>query len=369
MCIYFCKRKDLKYGSREHVIPAGLGGKMKLGKKIVSSEFNKHISSLENRFLRDSIVSVLRQLYGPGKRGSLTVENQPKGRVHLVNNMDNAQDLSVGYMKQNRPMLMTSFTFDFESKAVQIDIQKDEKSNYKNEIICLAKACREKNNLNVKTIEDNRLPISTVFFAYGPKVEDRYEAFFFKHPEKSLEFNSLDFSQIADYLEKQELSPIAQSNKVIVNSRVKITDDFLRIIAKICFNFLAELNGCDFVLHEQFDPIRDWIANGGENKFVEELQGGDKIDTLMRSINIKLPDKCHFIYIMMNEDKLYALSSLYRQYDCKVLLAERIPSNVKIDGFICDWLNNSEYFLNKFIEESIAKNPESFINWLNNEIE
>ena len=33
------------------------------------------------------------------------------------------------------------------------------------------------------------------------------------------------------------------------------------------FNLLAFSQGAEFVLQEKFDSIRNWIVNGGENKF------------------------------------------------------------------------------------------------------
>ena len=46
ICIYY-KRFDLRFNKEEHVIPAGLGGTLKLSKGYVSDEANEFFTVLK----------------------------------------------------------------------------------------------------------------------------------------------------------------------------------------------------------------------------------------------------------------------------------------------------------------------------------
>lgn len=46
--------------------------------------------------------------------------------------------------------------------------------------------------------------------------------------------------------------------------RANFKTDYFRICGKIAFNFLAFVKGEEFVKHEQFNGLRNWIATGGE---------------------------------------------------------------------------------------------------------
>lgn len=73
-CIYLKKTEpEVTFKSGEHIIPAGIGGIVKLDNGMVSDEFNTKIfSSIELDFMRNSIIALPRQFYGPGKRGALS---------------------------------------------------------------------------------------------------------------------------------------------------------------------------------------------------------------------------------------------------------------------------------------------------------
>ncbi|WP_057912619.1 HNH endonuclease [Peribacillus muralis] len=70
-CIYFKKTEpEATFLSEEHIFPAGIGGKKKLPQEYVSHDCNNAFSSMELEFMRNSIISIPRQFYGPGNEGN-----------------------------------------------------------------------------------------------------------------------------------------------------------------------------------------------------------------------------------------------------------------------------------------------------------
>ena len=67
MCIYYGKSENLTYEKQEHVIPAGLGGHIKLGKGVVSDQANFiDWDMLRNKFLSmgDKYIPVVDARFG-----------------------------------------------------------------------------------------------------------------------------------------------------------------------------------------------------------------------------------------------------------------------------------------------------------------
>jgi len=56
--------------------------------------------------------------------------------------------------------------------------------------------------------------------------------------------------------------PVAQGEEITVQHEFVITDEVQRAIAKIAFNYLAFVEGSDFVLRSVFDPLRAFILTG-----------------------------------------------------------------------------------------------------------
>jgi hypothetical protein len=71
-CIYLKGTEPvLSFNSQEHIFPAGIGGIQMLPKGYVSDQFNNSFSKIELDFMRNSLIALPRQFYGPGKRGSI----------------------------------------------------------------------------------------------------------------------------------------------------------------------------------------------------------------------------------------------------------------------------------------------------------
>ena len=75
-CIYTLLT-DTKFDNPEHIVPAFLGGSEVFKNNVVSDIANKYFSKLEDRLAHKSVLSMLRDTYGPGKRGAKEFKSRP----------------------------------------------------------------------------------------------------------------------------------------------------------------------------------------------------------------------------------------------------------------------------------------------------
>jgi len=141
-----------------------------------------------------------------------------------------------------------------------------------------------------------------------------------------------------------------ESQKVQVTSHQKTSfnmNEFYRVCSKITFNCLAHIKGHDFVLQKQFDPIRNWIINGGKNKFTNLISEKEKSPIPLGL----LPNKSHNIMITVIKSNIIGLLSLYGEsFIIMVVLLEDFKGEFFIDGIVCDWLNRKEYDYLEYLE-------------------
>jgi len=132
-------------------------------------------------------------------------------------------------------------------------------------------------------------------------------------------------------------------------------ENFYRVCAKIVFNFLAFSHGSDFVLQEKFDPIRHWISNGGDNKFINLLDKKDEDKKMFEYISF--PDQAHTIIITKVNNSLIGIIGLYGgAFESIVLLCDDFTESLNVDGYICDWYNKREYTLMEYIKTLQIRN-------------
>lgn len=98
---------------------------------------------------------------------------------------------------------------------------------------------------------------------------------------------------------------------------------------------LAFSKGSDFVLQEKFDPIREWIVNGGENKFANLIDKTVQNKKMFK--DIPFPEQSHRILITKLDNHLFGVLSLYGEhFDTGVMLCDEFKEEYFIDGYICD---------------------------------
>ncbi|PWV44453.1 hypothetical protein [Chitinophaga sp. S165] len=347
MCIYYTKRTDLTYGAGEHIISAGLGGIKKLPVDMVSQEFNNDISKYERWLLKNSILNATRQIIGPGSRGKMAERYESKSDIHLIENLDDNEDMTVGYIQKGKPRSLTALSYDSQRQTCSFNTRNYDGVDVNAVIDAFASAIECPSDLHIKTILDDRLPISKIYLGHQKGVDSRYDTFFFKHSGNSLEASSLPFVALADALRNGQLDSQEKDHKVRSHQTLNWREEYFRIFAKYCFNYLAQKKGKEFMLQVCFDPVREWIANGGANKFASFIEGGIPVPN--DDLGIRWPKYGHIILLIPHGDVLYGFCSLYNGYTVKVLLSESVKDFGASDGFICDWLEKKEFELQHYL--------------------
>jgi hypothetical protein len=342
-CIYLKGiEPELTFNSGEHIIPAGIGGIKKLPNGIVSDQVNTRIfSSLELDFMRNSPISLPRQFHGPGKRGSFVPEKASKSNVHLMVSTDDGSHFTLGYIKLAKPYSIPQVSvcpngvvhFGFNTADGIAELQTKQLIDDMKEF-----------DGKYHEINDDRIPIDD--FLLGADNNRWYLA---KNPSKQIT-NLLEIvGRIINSADTESIEPSYQTSQMTCHQSMAFNiESYFRVCAKIVFNFLALSKGQDFVLKEEFDPIRGWILNGGENVFVQLMDKDGKPELL---VELPFPPLSHKILITQVDDKLIGIIGFYgANFETIVQLAENLKLNAFIlDGLICDWKNKKEYRLMEFI--------------------
>jgi hypothetical protein len=98
------------------------------------------------------------------------------------------------------------------------------------------------------------------------------------------------------------------------------------------------------VLKAGFDPIRNFIANGGINEFA-------RLNTSASQRSLSLPRNAHSIIIGRTGDVLIGHVALFEGLDTHILLAKDFKDDFSLCGMICDWEKQSEYELYDFLQK------------------
>ncbi|MCW6079680.1 HNH endonuclease [Clostridium sporogenes] len=340
-CIYLKKTEpEVTFKSEEHIIPAGIGGIRKLNNGMVSDQFNTGIfSSIELDFMRNSIVALPRQFQGPGKRGALTEKKATKSNIHIMSKSDEFDDVSLGYIKLGKPHQIPQLKITNQSNIQIIFDQYD--GDYTNQLVKFIEVLKTFNG-RYNTLVESNIPMNQILLG-------NYKGKWYLgiRDEQTI-------PPLVDIISKlinntSILSEQPKYDKVQVISCQHMEFDmekFYRVCAKIAFNFLASSHGSDFVLNEQFDPIRNWIVNGGDNKFINLINKDKKIF----EYNL-FPDEAHKIFITKDQNSLMGLLSLYGGvFEISILLCDNFSESFYIDGYICDWMNKKEYTLIEYLK-------------------
>jgi hypothetical protein len=335
-CIYLKRTEpDVSFLSEEHIFPAAIGGIQKLPLNYVSHDCNNYFSSMELTFMRNSLIAISRQFHGPGKRGNLNPKNATKSNVSLMARVDDPNSISLGYISLGQPFNISQIKIN---KLGTCTFKADSSLGDGSKL--LVDFMKSLEGFNGKYIlhEDER--ISENEFILGYQDGKWYVALSNKEFE-----NKLNSCVEALLLQKPLSNKIPEYSKSLtsVMQTLKFDDTYFRVCAKIIFNYLAFSKGQDFVLNSCFDPLRDWIVNGGENKFAV-LIGKEFI------LPFPIPDLSHKFYIIQDGKSLRSIISFYGDsFATQVDLCENFEGSFEIDGFICDWKERKEYTWGEFI--------------------
>lgn len=353
MCIYYKERDGLTYTAGEHIFPAALGGIEKLPPNFVSWEFNNDISKLEQDFIRNSFVSIARQMEGPGKRGRLADRFATKSTVSVIESATDNSVLALGYFKMGKLYEIPHLLLNNDTGEYAISFNSAEVTDFAGAIYAFKEKCSNAELLQIKLIDSELLPMNQILLGIDDGVEENFNCFFARHTASTATTISVEkIKSIGKALQYNGTEPQCKQYMPQSSGEIKFSIDFFRIYGKIAFNFLTLLKGQDFVMATTFDSIRNWIVNGGENKFAKLNK--ENLN-LLEEMEIELPISCHHILIYKFEDKLFATIHLYEALSVHIELCSEHTDKFSTDGFICDWKNRKEYRLFEYISKKYLK--------------
>lgn len=311
-CIYTKKTEvETSFTSREHIIPAGVGGKQQLPIGYVSDEANNLFSALELDFMRHSLISIPRQFYGPGKRGSLKSCNASESHVCIMFNTKEDDIAYLGYITGGRPKTILQF-FIREDGTSSFRCDLEDGYDYENQMSEFIRNIAYYEDKYVY-IEEKSLNDNFIFGYHKNK-------WFFSSSKES---NYAQANKYIEALKKNNLKTISNPQEIIGKARVHQSlsfniFNFERICAKIVFNYLCHLKGPEFVLNSKFDPIRLWMVQGGDNVFSHDFDPSHE-HHLTKHLGLAYPDLSHKIIILNDDKYLIGLITFYGNHFTRVI--------------------------------------------------
>lgn len=272
MCIYYNNKENLIYTGQEHIFPASIGGIEKLPLGYVSDQANHYFSRLEQELLKSSMVSLSREIFGPGKRGTNKL-----GEVNIRVMKDNNDEYALGYIFKGKPYTIPHINVNIKTGKVNLSLDKKEGSQYLNIFLQKLESFKEK----FVYIQNKDIPQDKILIGY---YQNKY-------------FVASAYEEIKISIIKNIINMFLQSicknakfennkSQVYVKNSMTISKDNAKVYAKIAFNVLAKYKGKEFVLDSAFDDMRKWIIgekdlsinwlpnrNSNLNFFISELTG------------------------------------------------------------------------------------------------
>lgn len=339
-CLYCGKDEtEVNFTSQEHVFPAGIGGMFELPIGIVCDSCNtQNFSRLEVDFMRNSIISLPRQFYGPGTRGSLNPKLATSSSVHLMTDDGVSEGRSLGVIRKGEPFIIPQFLFSgFDNVSIKLDPRF---GNVDENIKVFLDAMR------VFTSESK-----FVFLTDELVEENEFYFGFWENKYYLCAQNRDSIFKVLEYLGKLRIGKFTETTervykKTNVQSRQKFGFNFHyfnRVTAKIAFNTLCYLTSSEYCLQPKFDAIRKFILDGGEDKFVTLLN---------KEANLPFgdffPKLSHRVIIFAAKEEYIARINFYDIYDLIARLSAVGASANYFNGIICDWMNRQDYVFSDY---------------------
>ncbi|HHT7061247.1 TPA: hypothetical protein ACTZ5S_003645 [Bacillus cereus] len=341
-CIYLKGTEPkLTFKSQEHIFPAGIGGIQKLPQEYVSHNANNAFSALELGFMRNSLIMLPRQFYGPGKRGNLSPKNATKSKVSLMEEVSNPTSIAFGYLSLGKPYRIAQVKINVSNGECQLMF--DQSSGEASEKITTFTSQLGKFDNKYSLYEDERFTEDE--FVLGIHDNKWYLGL----------SNTGLITKIQGYIKRllkqapfNNQTPQYRQSQTRVDQTIQMDEDYFRVCAKIVFNYLAFVKGQNFVLREEFDPIRNWIVNGGEELFATLLEKKTNSKGILDPV--PFPKKAHKLMILQEGAQLIAYISFYgHSFETIVYLCDNFEEDFDVEGFICNWEERKECSLKEFL--------------------
>ena len=245
MCIYYNNKENLTYTGQEHIFPASIGGIEKLPLGYVSDQANNYFSRLEQNLLKFSMVSLSREIFGPGKRGTNKL-----GEVNVYIMKDDNDEYALGYIFKGKPYTIPHINVNTKTGKVHLSLDKKEGSQYINIFLHKLESFKEK----FVYIKNSAISQDEILIGY---YQNKYFVASF--------YDEIEISKIRSII-KAFLQSMCKNAKyenkksqVCVTNAMTISKDNAKVYAKIALNVLAKYKGKDYVLNPAFDDMRKWV--------------------------------------------------------------------------------------------------------------
>lgn len=338
-CLY-CRKddKEVNFTSKEHVFPAGIGGIFQLPVGVVCDKCNtEYFSPLESDFIRNSPIAIARQFLGPGKRGSLNPSYVTSSSVHLMAKNDESGERLLGVISKGVPFQIPQFRFlGPENYTIFLDPRH---GDVESQMVSFNGVMREFNKeKKFVHLSDNLLEENEFYFG------------FWKKKYYLCSRNRESISSVLELLEQLKIGNIYEKTeriytKEIVESRQEFgfnVKAFERVCAKIAFNGLCYLKSQEYCLNPKFDAIRDFVLNGGNNKFVI-LMNREQSESLNTNLRDAFPQHSHRLHLFLIRNEGYhAHLNLYSSFNLVIRLTKGIAQEDSSIGIVCDWPNRHD---------------------------
>ena len=330
MCIYYKNNDNLTYIGQEHIFPASIGGIEKLPIGFVSDQANHYCSKLEQDLLKKSIISLSREIFGPGKRGTNKL-----GEVR-VSLMQQDNKYCLGYLFKGKPYHIPQIKMNLETGECELILDKKEGANYLNKFIVFLRNFNEK----FVYIKSQDIPQNEIYIGH-------YQNKYFVTSNLPQISEQKVASIINHFLDNSNLSTEFSegASQAVVQNGMVLSKDNAKVYAKIAFNVLAKFKGKDYLLNPAFDEIREWII--GERDIATNW-----IPTRNSNCNYMISEFTgHYCVILNIDENICAEVSLYG-WKLGIKLGKTFDDGFDFPtGFFCDSENKKEFTLLEKLRE------------------
>ncbi|MCT4599131.1 MAG: hypothetical protein N4A50_14780 [Vallitalea sp.] len=355
-CIYLTESsEELKYISEEHVIPAGLGGIAKLSKGYVSDKANNLFSKYELKAMRHSLLTGNRIRHGSGKRGNQSVKREKNPKIQLLKDETSGYDnFLLGYLFLGNayilPQIFCTFYFMNDTMSAIYVGDNYEVKDYNKYILEFRIKLMEfllDENRSYTFIKDEFKEIDNTI-----NIGFHRGKWYISSSMLLFDINNI-FNRILTYSFNNIILSNENSKKESIEEKVGFlhrqtiditSNSFVFIFVKTAFNALAYLMNHDFVLSSIFDNLRKDIIECNDMKpYIKPSEMHNRI--FRKHIN-ELPDKAHCVYIVSQDNVIYAYVTFYNEWHAHMILAEKYFGDNFVVGYVCDWQCKKEYIYN-----------------------
>ncbi|MCS5422608.1 MULTISPECIES: hypothetical protein [Psychrilyobacter] len=355
-CIYINNdSENFTYVKKEHIIPAGLGGIRTLPNGYVSDKVNEKFSPLEMNIMRNSFISINRNNFGPGKRGSLNVKKIKSPMVRVLKEGEIPNDsYQLGFIFAGESHIIPQIYIDFNDAEnsclptfFNINRSKEDILSFQLKLLVFL-LDKKRSYIMVE------MPYSTKKHFINIGINNN--KWFAATSHKRINMDFLALVLITALLE--EIKKNVKGTKKILNLGKKNhkytyqidleSVDMHFLYLKTAFNTLAYLKGHEFVLNRIFNSIRESILNCTNiDQFI--IKEKDILNNVIEIIE-KTPEKSHYSMIIAKDNNIYGVVSFYNELPAIIRITNEYIGESFKGGLVCDWKNRKEMDLSEFDE-------------------